>query len=174
VDKISQSNQRLAWIYVGAIAVAVLPTACMRLSSNFHSPNTQTMARVAQAVDRVAPENANLTVCGPWNCEMIQYCSDLPSANRYCWLNQFQPMWIRILPDSIDTIFGEYLANPPTILAVEKSYFDVAIGKGEAPSGFENIRLIRLLCERYPYRVVETVDDYVVLVRELDPGRVAP
>jgi len=166
LQRTERVDRRLAWIYTLSIAVAVLPMTSMRLLSNLYQPQTQPMVRVAEMVDLVAPDNATLMVCGPWNCELIQFSSKLPSANRYSWVNQFQPPWINILPDSLDTIFGEYLASPPTVLVVDQGYLTAALSEEGPPDGYEHLRLVRLLWTQHKYRVANTVEGYVVAVLE--------
>ncbi len=157
-------DRRMAWVYVVVAAIAMLPITGARLLNNFMEPQTERCVRVAERVDQIAPPGATLTVCGPSNCELVQFSSKLLSANRYSWVNQFQPPWISILPDSIDTIFAGYLADPPTILVVDEEYLRTALSPEGPPKGYNPMQLVQRLCAQHKYRIVETVNGLVIAI----------
>ena len=76
------------------------------------------MDDVVVNIEKEAPPGATLWVTGLMVATYIQFASDLPPANTFFVPFQLDPPLVNALPLPGHQIMGQYLNNPPTVLAV--------------------------------------------------------
>jgi hypothetical protein len=166
LERLAAFDKRLTWSLVGALVVTLAPPIVLRMRMCSYSGTYPPFARVAEEVDRLAPPNATLLVCGPLPCEAIQFASRLPAANVHEWMFQLRPPFDKLLPKSWETIREEYLAKPPTVIVAHKDDLRRANAAATPNERGEDVRLVRELVARYGYRQAASVGDYVIGIRE--------
>ena len=150
----------LAWL--GAFSALFIP---MRIiAANINSSQLR-YERVAAATDKIAPANATLLVIGRLPCQAIQFASRLPAANTFSADFQFLPPWCDMLPKKLDTIFGEYLSNPPGVIDIDKAVLPRILANPEPKDLENNLMLARLLLAKYRYHPIAEQDEFEICVR---------
>ncbi|HEY4313787.1 MAG TPA: hypothetical protein VGN12_30380 [Pirellulales bacterium] len=169
---IGLGTQRLAklgpgfpWFSVAAIGISLLPSVSGRLRIVAAEPTYLPFVQIAAEVDRVAPENGTLWVCGPQPSEAIQFISRLPSANVFCWIFQMRAPWKELLPKPWDEIAKEYSQHPPDVIVVHHGIEQQAHTAAGPVKEDEYLQLLRaLLVEQHYTRAAES-EGYSILLR---------
>ncbi|MBI2823984.1 MAG: hypothetical protein HYX69_04745 [Planctomycetia bacterium] len=170
LERIARIDLRLTWSLAAALAVGSTVGAATRMYTAYADPTYLTFLKVAEAIDRMAPPDATLSVCGPEGWEAIQFASRLPAPNTFCMMFQLQPPWVDMLPKPIDAIFADYLAHPPDAIIIEQGVLDAAQARDGSPGEVAYVRLMRSLLDEHRFRRLPTAEGYAVLVRQPHAG----
>jgi hypothetical protein len=115
-------------------------------------------------VQKAAPKNSTLFVCGSAETCGLVFNSRLPAADAYCFAFQLLAPQGNFLPKPLDEIFNDYLSHPPDAILVSDEYFgDMNDVSDTAPPN--PVRLVRLLVHRYDYRTSPIGANFHLLVR---------
>jgi hypothetical protein len=163
-DRNSTFDQIFAWACVAFTVCVCVPLAKENIKTARLSSSAIDMADIAPAIDRVAPPSASLFVWGPMGSEAIMFASRLPAANKFWILWMFNHYASGSRPVSVSEITSEYLANPPTVMAMDQNYRKA----DESPSSADDFRvgweLGKALLSKYKYVVKESKNGFDIAV----------
>jgi hypothetical protein len=158
------------WVGVAAIALLGILSAADRIRALENMQTYSMLETINGMIDKAAPPNSTLLVCGQSDSAGLVYMSHLPAANTFNFVMQFAEPWVDMLPKPVDAIFNDYLKHPPDVIFLSDDFYGEAVDQSAAtPSN--PARLIRLLASRYWYRVATTAPGFRVLVRTTEPGK---
>lgn len=164
--RLRQLGPGFPWFSAAALGIILVPAAYQRTRIVAAEPTYLAMEHVAAEVDRLAPPEATLWVCGPIPSEAIQFASRLPAANTHPWVFPMRSPWKQLLPKPWETIVREYQEHPPAALVVHRGLLQEATAAPPGDSAPEYLQLLRLLLNEQQYKVVAEVEGYDILVRE--------
>jgi hypothetical protein len=153
---------------IGLIAsVAIISLTFPGIMAWYNWTTTQdgwnSMKRVAETADQLAPKNSTLLVWAPVLSESVVFASKQPPANRIWILWMLDPPISRLLPVPVDEIYDQYLTDPPTEIAASKKWM-TALDRGisEPEKLKAEFNLGRLLFARYRYQLMANVEDFSI------------
>ncbi len=159
------AKPKLVWRSTAVLGVVLVMFSGVLIRRAFKSGSNLKLQRIAAAADEVAPAGATLFACGN---EPIGFASKLPPPHLYSVGFQLSPPWCNMLPEKLQTIYDEYLAEPPTVIVINKKEYN-AIKTGvplNPEEGFPNWqKLTGWLMERHRYVHVRDESGWMILVK---------
>jgi hypothetical protein len=165
IERMCQLDIRVGWTLASSLAVALVPAIAMQLYIISGLNTFEEFAAIAATVDRLAPPDGTLLVCGRGQSEAIQFASRLSPANTYEWMFQLNEPWAGILPIPVDEITAQYMAKPPDAIVMLADILKAVSVDPELPNLTGDLRLVRTLVKGYEYRIVAEQGSYVVALR---------
>lgn len=120
----SRRSTTLQWICPSLIAAILVPLACTQIRAARRQPMLPSVESIAGKIDRDAPDKGTLMVIGPhWPpATAINYCSRLEPAG-FIWVDwKLSETFETAVGNSLADITADYLAKPPTVIAVNVFY----------------------------------------------------
>jgi hypothetical protein len=163
------SGRTIGWAAASALLLLGTIGVADRARQVLNMQTYPMLVRINDLMQKSVPPGSTLLVCGQADSAGLVYISQLPAANTFNFVLQFNQPWVDILPKPINQIFDDYLNHPPDIIFVSDDYLNEATDdKIDHPSN--PALLIRLLGGRYHWRVPAPIGGFHLLIRIPDPA----
>jgi hypothetical protein len=174
---IGLERRALVWHFCGWLVFAFILCisyqpiqSTLRDANNF--PQELQFAEIAHLADKIAPPAATLLVWGPPRCEAIVFASRLPTASKIWILWMMNKGNAPLLPMSVNQVIDGYLANPPTVIAMDHIYLEHARSGIPVDSSRASWELGYAILMKHRYAIKGSLNGYDIAVLENGPATI--